>query len=169
MVPTTHFAFPEVLFIHRGVMVVFVQLACVVQAPSRPESEGTSPWDSRFHVGSPLDTLLSIVNHGTSVTDEGGPRYLHHIVYIDASAFLPAARDRVYILLVHKDITNRESVMGNIVEIFEQRWAERHQPLSSRVKDFYLPPDSKLLAQRLAEKQAWLGPLNSLGAVSFKQ
>jgi len=100
------------------------------------------------------------VNEGTSVTDQDGARYLHHIVYIDASTFLPAVRDRVYILLVHKSIGNREAVMHNIEEIFKQHWAKKRAPVSSHMKDFYLRPDSKLLAQRLAEKQAGLGPLN---------
>ena len=115
--------------------------------------------------GSPLDEFLSIVNEGSEASDR---RYYHSVMVVDAIPWLPASRERMYLVLIHQDLGSaaqnialraKEMLQGHIQkQLREQALSATSQsPPPISVIDFLYPPESKFLASKLAEMRP-VGP-----------
>lgn len=68
-------------------------------------AQHVSSWDADFPVGSPLDFLLERINGGPH--RKGNPKeplYYHHVSRIDSCLWLEGSRERMFLLLVQRDV-----------------------------------------------------------------
>lgn len=121
-----------------------------------------SIWEPQVPSGSPLDEFLSIVNEGSEASDR---HYYHSVMVVDAIPWLPASRERMYLVLIHQDLGSaaqnialraKEMLQGHIQkQLREQALSATSQsPPPISVIDFLYPPESKFLANKLAEIEA---------------
>ncbi len=97
-----------------------------------------------------MDALLK----GLNEDPEADPLYFHIVTNINSSVWLPVARDRIYIMLIHRDLgiavrNKMEKVFAEIIDRVASQ-AETRQP--PPLSHFLLP--TQHVAQQLAQMQA---------------
>ncbi len=132
-----------------------------------------SKFDDRYPKDSPIDALLCAINNGMSGENK---KYAHSILLLDSSLWLPTSRERMFLILAHRDLPgglakaecvvdevlhlyNKHSTM--IFEDFAERGdahhhVDRSNPSGKRVADLLYPASAPILAQCLAQKEAQL-------------
>lgn len=97
-----------------------------------------------------MDALLQGLNEDPAAD----PLYYHVTTNINSSIWLPVARDRVYIMLIHKDlgISVRNQVSETFAEVMDRVMAQADARKPTSVSDFLLP--TKKVASQLAQMQA---------------
>ena len=98
-----------------------------------------------------MDVLLQTLNEDAAAD----PLYHHVVTNINSSVWLPVARDRVYILLIHRDLgisvrNKMEEVFG---EVIDRIGSQTEAPPA--LSHFFLPTPQ--VAQQLAQMQATSG------------
>jgi len=63
-----------------------------------------SKYDANCLVGTPLDELLTEINSDIDEQEMATPLYHHHVVFVNSNLWLQGSRERVYILLVRRDL-----------------------------------------------------------------
>lgn len=94
----------------------FYQAVCpaAFRIPGRLEACGEkSEFDPRYPKHSPIDALLSAVNAGISGENK---QYAHSILMLDSVLWLPTGRDRMFLILAHRDLPGGLAKAESVVE-----------------------------------------------------
>lgn len=80
------------------------------------QAETTSQWSKKTHFAkdSPMGHLLGSLNENC---DPSSPRYFHLVTRIDSAVWLPASRERIYIVFVHQSVGVQ--VVNRMRKLFE--------------------------------------------------
>ena len=108
-------------------------------------------WNPNYAAGSPIDTLLKTLNSDYSVEN---PLFYHVVTEVDSAMWLPAARNRIYIILIHRELG--ESVRDKVQQLFAESATcfESTSLPKVAVKEFLLPVQET--ARILASMEAGL-------------
>eukprot|EP00435_Cladocopium_sp_Y103_P004127 s1246_g1.t1 len=99
----------------------------------------------------PLATLLSYLNG----EDGEDFQYLHAVTHIDSACFLEGSRQRMYLLLAHKDVKNAEALLETaqtLVRTIQEQVALQETPFS--LSKLLLPAGDPYLAEQFAAREA---------------
>ena len=84
--------------------------------------------------------------------------YAHAVVVMDSSLWIEGSRERVYILLAHRDVKsqafNHLDVVQAAVNLCNEVCKEATTMEPTSLESLLLPPSNRFLAERLANMQA---------------